>query len=117
MNSRSCCPVCKVGQLFIYPHFFFQLLVGEGISVFPGSVISHILSQFSTFPCCSLLLFSAQREVVLYWVRKKRKENVTGIEAVLHVGTFSLLDSLVLKWQLPLLGCVTLGRLLNHAEL
>lgn len=60
---------------------------------------------------------SAQREVVLYWVGKEREGNVTGIEVVLHVGHFSLLDSLVLKWQLLLLGCVTLGRLLNHAEL
>lgn len=48
---------------------------------------------------------------------RRREGDVTGIEAVLHVGTLSLLDSLVIKWQLSLPGCVTLGTLLNPAEL
>lgn len=91
MNSRSCCPSCKVVQCFVYSHFFFLAPGGRGELphlVVSGSVLGHILSQFSTYSYCSPLPFSERREVVLHWVVKKREGNVTDIEVVLHVGHF-----------------------------
>lgn len=85
MQSRSA---------FYLSSLLFPALSGGGElphPVIPGSVIGHDLSAhpLPNFPVsrCSLLPL-AQREVVLYWMLKKREGKVTGIEAVLHVGHF-----------------------------
>lgn len=84
--------MCKVGQPLVYSHFFFQLLVGEGSSpifVVPGSVIAHPFPNFLHFHLAhSCRVSTAGSGSLLYWVIKEKEGNVTGIEALLHVGHF-----------------------------
>lgn len=70
--------------------------MGEGSSpifVVPGSVIAHPFPNFLHFhlahSCLSLrCLSTAGSGSLLYWVIKEKEGNVTGIEALLHVGHF-----------------------------
>ena len=57
--------------------------------VVPGSVIAHPFPNFLHFHLAhSCHLSTGGSGSLLYWVIKEKEGNVTGIEALLHVGHF-----------------------------